>query len=223
MAIRVVFAEDNYLLREGLTQLIEAQEELELVGVCSSFDELLTTVEATAPDVVITDIRMPPTGTDEGIRAARHFRESSPSTGVVVLSEYAEPAYVLALLDQGAAGRAYLLKERVSELGQLVAAAREVARGGSVIDPAVVEVLIDGRSRAARSPLRYLTVREGEILGEMAQGKTNAAIGSTLGVSERAVERHINSIFSKLGISEEANVNRRVKAVLLFLFDGDLA
>ncbi len=222
MAIRVVFAEDNYLLREGLTRLIEAQEELELVGACSSFDELLATIEVTAPDVVITDIRMPPTGTDEGIRAARQLRESSPSIGVVVLSEYAEPAYVLALLDQGAAGRAYLLKERVSDLGQLVAAAREVARGGSVIDPAVVEVLIDGRSRAARSPLRYLTVREGEILGEMAQGKTNAAIGSTLGVSERAVERHINSIFSKLGISEEANVNRRVKAVLLFLFDGDV-
>ncbi len=222
MVIRVVFAEDNYLLREGLTRLIEAQEELELVGACSSFDELLATIEVTAPDVVITDIRMPPTGTDEGIRAARQLRESSPSIGVVVLSEYAEPAYVLALLDQGAAGRAYLLKQRVSELGQLVAAAREVARGGSVIDPAVVEVLIDGRSRAARSPLRYLTVREGEILGEMAQGKTNAAIGSTLGVSERAVERHINSIFSKLGISEEANVNRRVKAVLLFLFDGDV-
>lgn len=218
-----MFAEDNYLLREGLARLIEAQAELELVGVCSSFDELLATIEVTAPDVVITDIRMPPTGTDEGIRAAQHLRESSPSTGVVVLSEYAEPAYVLALLDQGAAGRAYLLKERVSELGQLVAAAREVARGGSVIDPAVVEVLIEGRSRAARSPLRYLTVREGEILGEMAQGKTNAAIGSMLGISERAVERHINSIFSKLGISEEANVNRRVKAVLLFLFDGDLA
>ncbi len=222
MAIRVVLAEDNYLLREGLTRLVKARAELDLVGACSHFDELLATLEEAVPDVVITDIRMPPTGTDEGIRAAEHLRESSPSTGVVVLSEYAEPAYVLALFEHGAKGRAYLLKDRVSDMDQLVAAAREVAGGGSVIDPTVVEVLVDARSRAERSPLRHLTARETELLGEIAQGRNNAAIASKLSLSERAVEKHTNSIFSKLGLSQEADVNRRVKAVLLFLADRDV-
>ena len=223
MAIRIVLAEDNYLLREGLTRLIQAQPELELVGACGHFDELLSTVDATEPDVVVTDIRMPPTGTNEGIRAAEHFRESRPTTGVVVLSQYADPGYALALLEHGAARRAYLLKERVSDVAQLVAAVREVATGGSVIDPVVVEALVEARSRAARSPLRHLTVRESEILSEMAQGKNNAAIASTLGLSDRAVEKHTNSIFSKLGLTQEVDVNRRVKAVLLFLADKDVA
>ncbi|MDQ3980137.1 MAG: response regulator transcription factor [Actinomycetota bacterium] len=217
MPIRIVFAEDNYLLREGLSRLIQAQPELELVGTATRFDELLASVEATSPDVVITDIRMPPTGKDEGIRAAERLRDTHPGTGVVVLSQYAEPSYALSLLERGSGGRAYLLKERVSDVGQLVEAVRQVSQGGSVIDPAVVEVLVTARSRAARSPLRYLTPREREILSEMAQGKNNAAIAGALSLTDRAVEKHINSIFAKLGLTQEADINRRVKAVLLFL------
>jgi DNA-binding NarL/FixJ family response regulator len=221
--IRIVFAEDNYLLREGLSRLIQAQPELELVGTATRFDELLASVEAMSPDVVITDIRMPPTGKDEGIRAAERLRDTHPGTGVVVLSQYAEPSYALSLLERGSGGRAYLLKERVSDVGQLVEAVRQVSQGGSVIDPAVVEVLVTARSRAARSPLRYLTPREREILGEMAQGKNNAAIAGALSLTDRAVEKHINSIFAKLGLTQEADVNRRVKAVLLFLADDRTA
>ena len=219
MAIRVVFAEDNYLLREGMTRLIQAQPDLELLGTCTHLDELLATVDETSPDVVITDIRMPPTGRDEGIRAAERLRDTHPETGVVVLSQYAEPGYALALLERGAGGRAYLLKERVSDVGQLVEAVRQVAAGGSVIDPTVVEVLVAARSHAARSPLRHLTLRETEILAEMAQGRNNAAIAAALNLTDRAVEKHINSIFAKLGLSQEGDINRRVKAVLLFLAD----
>ncbi len=219
MAIRVVVAEDNYLVREGIKRLVEAQAELELVGTCADLDALMAAVQEHSPDVVLTDIRMPPTGTDEGIRAAALLRERSPATGVVVLSQYSTPAYALALLEGGAAGRAYLLKERLSEAEQLMTAIREVVEGGSVIDPAVVESLVSARSRGPRSPLHHLTPREGEVLSEMAQGKNNAAIAASLFVSERAVEKHINSIFSKLGLSEDHDVNRRVKAVLLFLSD----
>jgi DNA-binding NarL/FixJ family response regulator len=217
--IRVVLAEDNVLLREGVARLIESESELDLVASCGDYDELLEAIEREKPDVVLTDIRMPPTGTDEGIRAAAHLRRTRPDVGVVVLSQYAEPAYALALLEEGSEGRAYLLKERVSDVDQLLGAIREVARGGSFIDPKVVEVLVEARSRAARSPLGRLTPRETEILGEMAQGKNNAAIASALVLSERAVEKHINSIFSKLGLGEEADTHRRVKAVLLFLAD----
>ena len=217
MPIRVVFAEDNYLLREGLSRLIESQPELELVGTATRLDELLSTVDATDPDVVITDIRMPPTGKDEGIRAAERLRDTHPKTGVVVLSQYAEPSYALTLLERGSGGRAYLLKERVSDVGQLVEAVRQVSQGGSVIDPAVVEVLVTSRSRAARSPLRHLTPREREILAEMARGRNNAAMAAALNLTDRAVEKHINSIFAKLSLTQEADINRRVKAVLLFL------
>ncbi len=216
MAIRLVLAEDNYLVREGVRQLIESVDELELVAVCADLGSLLRAVDEFNPDVVLTDIRMPPTGTDEGIRAAEGFRESHPALGVVVLSQYAESAYALALLEKGAAGRAYLLKERVSDVQQLVGAIREVAGGGSVIDPTVVGELIAARSRRP-SPLQELTPRETEVLAQLAQGKNNAAIAATLFLSDRAVEKHINSIFSKLGLSEEANVHRRVKAALLFL------
>jgi DNA-binding NarL/FixJ family response regulator len=163
---------------------------------------------------------MPPTGTDEGIQAANGLRESHPKVGVVVLSQYAEPAYALALLADGAAGRAYLLKERVSDVDDLLAAVRTVAEGGSVIDPKVVEQLVSANTRRAPSDLDRLTPREREILGEMAQGKSNAAIAATLSLSERAVEKHSNSIFSKLGLSEERDVNRRVKAVLMWLSEG---
>ncbi|HWC10718.1 MAG TPA: response regulator transcription factor [Acidimicrobiales bacterium] len=216
MPIRMVLAEDNYLLREGVSRLIEAQPELELVAVCEDFDSLIAAVEPHKPDVVLTDIRMPPTGTDEGIRAADHVRRMLPDAGVVVLSQYADPQYALEFLQKGSRGRGYLLKERVSDLEQLLVAIQEVARGGSVIDPKVIDALVAARSRTP-SPLRDLTVRETEVLSEMAQGKNNAAIAASLVLSERAVEKHINSLFSKLGLSEEPDVNRRVKAVLLFL------
>jgi DNA-binding NarL/FixJ family response regulator len=217
--IRLVFADDNYLLREGVKQLIETQPELELVATCTDFDTLLAAVDSHRPDVVITDIRMPPTGTDEGIRAAERIRAAHPNIGVVVLSQYVEPEYALALLEKGAAGRAYLLKERVSDIDQLVTAIREVARGGSVIDSKVVEALIAARNRKPDSPLRDLTPREREVLAAMAEGKNNAAIAGRLFLTERAVEKHINSIFSKLGLAEEKDTHRRVKAALLYLSD----
>jgi DNA-binding NarL/FixJ family response regulator len=215
--IRVVIAEDNYLLREGLVQLLSAADEVELVGACGDLPALERAIEDESPDVVITDIRMPPTGTDEGLRAADRLRRERPDVGVVVLSSFAEPEYALALLENGAAGRAYLLKERVSDLGQLVAAVREVARGGSVIDPRVVEVLVAARTAAKDSPLTQLTPRETEVLAEVAQGKNNAGIAASLSLTDRAVEKHINSIFSKLDLSEEPDTHRRVKATLVYL------
>jgi DNA-binding NarL/FixJ family response regulator len=217
MAVRIVLAEDNYLVREGVRTLVETEPDLDVVAVCEDYDTLLAAVEAEHPDVVVTDIRMPPTGTDEGIRAAELLREQHPEMGVVLLSQYSEPAYALAFLDGGSKGRAYLLKERVSDIGQLAAAIREVAGGGSVIDPEVVDALVSARAKPADSPLHRLTAREGEILSEMAQGKNNAAVAASLVLSERAVEKHINSIFSKLALSQEPDVHRRVKAVLLFL------
>jgi DNA-binding NarL/FixJ family response regulator len=215
--LRVVVAEDHYLVREGVVRLLDAQDGVEVVGSCEDLDGLYAAVDAARPDVVLTDIRMPPTGTDEGLRAAAELRERHPDVGVVVLSQYAEPAYALALLEGGSAGRAYLLKERVSDVGQLLRAIREVAAGGSTIDPRVVEALVDARSRRRESPLKRLTPREGEVLAEMAQGRNNAGIAGALGLSERAVEKHINSVFSKLGLSAEPDVHRRVKAVILYL------
>ena len=217
MGLRIVLAEDNYLVREGVEKLINSEPDLEVAAACADYDALLRAVAAERPDVVVTDIRMPPTGTDEGIRAANELRSAHPDLGVVVLSQYSEPSYALDFLESGSKGRAYLLKERVSDIGQLAQAIREVARGGSVIDPEVVDALVAARSRAADSPLRVLTPRETEILGEMAQGKNNAAVAASLVLSERAVEKHINSIFSKLALSQEPDVHRRVKAVLLFL------
>jgi DNA-binding NarL/FixJ family response regulator len=217
MPIRVVVAEDNTLLRDGLTRLIDADPELELAGTCGTLDELLATTTEVKPDVVLTDIRMPPTGTDEGIRAAAAIRESAPHIGVVVLSQFASPAYALSLLDSGSEGRAYLLKDRVANVDDVLDAIRTVANGGSVIDPKVVEELVSARRRAEKSPLDFLTPRERETLDEMATGKSNAAIAAVLVLSERAVEKHINSIFSKLNLTEEPDVNRRVKAVLLYL------
>jgi len=221
MAVRIVLAEDNYLVREGVRTLVDTEADLEVVGVCEDYDSLIAAVEEQKPDVVVTDIRMPPTGTDEGIRAAEVLRVSHPDMGVVVLSQYSEPAYALAFLDGGSKGRAYLLKERVSDIGQLASAIREVAAGGSVIDPEVVDALVAARAKPADSPLHRLTAREGEILSEMAQGKNNAAVAASLVLSERAVEKHINSIFSKLALSQEPDVHRRVKAVLLFLSTQD--
>jgi DNA-binding NarL/FixJ family response regulator len=217
--IRVVVAEDNYLVREAVVRLLDSSSEIEIAGACEDFDDLIATVEREHPDVVVTDIRMPPTGTDEGVRAAKQLRRDHPEIGVVVLSQYIEPEYALQLLDTGSERRAYLLKERVSDVDQLLRAIEEVARGGSVIDPKVVEALVTARSRRADSRLEFLTPREQEVLAEMAQGRNNAAVASALGLSERAVEKHINSVFSKLGLSQEPDVNRRVKAVLLYLAD----
>jgi len=217
VTVRVVVAEDSLLVREGIAKLLGTADDIEVVDLVDDLPSLLASVKAAPPDVVLTDIRMPPTGTDEGIRAAAELRESHPGVGVVVLSQYVEPTYALELLEGGSERRAYLLKERLSDADQLVRAIREVAAGGSVVDPKVVESLVAARSRTKESPLDRLTPREREVLAEIAQGKNNAAVASALVLSERAVEKHINSLFSKLGLSEEPEVHRRVKAVLLYL------
>ncbi|MFN2463532.1 MAG: response regulator [Candidatus Dormibacteria bacterium] len=217
MGIRVVLAEDNYLVREGIRQLLEEEDGIELVATCEDLESLNRAVLEHRPDVLLTDIRMPPTGTDEGLQVAHQLRRDSPGTGVVVLSQFVEADYALALLENGAAGRAYLLKERVSDVGQLRYAIEEVNRGGSVIDPRVVEALVEARAGRADSPLDSLTPREREVLAEVAQGRNNAAIAAALFLTERAVEKHINSIFSKLGLGEEPDVHRRVKATLVYL------
>jgi DNA-binding NarL/FixJ family response regulator len=219
--IRVVIAEDSYLIREVLTTALNESDEVELVAICSNGKELRTAVENWHPDVVMTDIRMPPSRTDEGIRVAADLRESAPDTGVVVLSQYAEPSYALALLEKGTGGRAYLLKERISNKHDLIGAIQAVAHGGSVIDPRIVEVLIEARTRAAHSRLSQLTPRERELLAEIATGKSNAAIADSLVLTKRAVEKHINSIFSKLDLPETDDVSRRVKATLIFLSDEE--
>jgi DNA-binding NarL/FixJ family response regulator len=216
-SVRVVLAEDNALLRQGVEKLIDHQEGLELVGTANDLPGLLALVEHVEPDVVVTDIRMPPTGTDEGVRAAAHLREHRPGIGVVVLSQYANPEYAMALLADGSARRAYLLKDSVAGVDELVRAIRTVAGGGSVVDPAVVDALVGASTPRRPSDLDRLTARETETLSEMALGKNNAAIAASLYLSERAVEKHTNAIFSKLGLTEEADVNRRVKAVLIYL------
>ena len=222
MPLRVVIAEDNFLIREGVRELLASDPDVDVVAACGDMDALIEAVAREKPDVVLTDIRMPPTDSDEGIRAAEKLRDTDPDLGVVVLSQYDEPDYALALLERGARGRGYLLKQRVSDLDQLVGALREVSRGGSVIDPLIVEGLVAARSKAA-SPLDQLTAREREVLSEMAQGKNNAAIAAALTLTERAIERHITAIFSKLGLSQEKDVHRRVKAVLLFLSESSSA
>jgi DNA-binding NarL/FixJ family response regulator len=217
VAIRLVLAEDSFLVREGIRRLLETQPQLEVVATCGDLDSLLRAVEAQDPDVVLTDIRMPPGGRDEGVQAAQRLRETSPEVGVVVLSQYSEPEYALALLESGSEGRGYLLKERVEDLEQLVSAIRTVAEGGSVIDPKVVETLVAARTAGERSIIAELTPRERDVMRAMAQGKNNAAIAESLVITERSVEKYVHSIFAKLGIAWEENVHRRVKAVLLFL------
>ena len=220
MPIRLVLAEDHYLLREGTRRLLETQPELELAAVCGDLDSLLAAVDTERPDVVLTDIRMPPTGTDEGIRAATQLRVTHPDVGVVVLSQYAQPAYALALLEGGTARRAYLLKEHIDDVEQLVSAIRAVASGGSLIDPKVVEGLVAGKARLRDSPLNNLTPRERDVLREMAEGKNNAAIAQALFLTERSVEKVIHSIFLKLGLAWETSLHKRVKAVVLYLGEG---
>ncbi len=216
MKIRVVLAEDNALLRHGLVRLIDGTEDLSLVGAAPDLPTLTALIDEHDPDVVVTDIRMPPTNSDEGLSVAADLRVRKPETGVILLSQYAEAQYALTLLADGTARRGYLLKERVADGDELAEAVRRVADGGSVIDPTVIEGLVAAQ-RAKPSELDALTPRELEVLGEMAQGKSNASIAAALVLSERAIEKHTNSIFSKLGLSEERDLNRRVSAVLVYL------
>jgi DNA-binding NarL/FixJ family response regulator len=221
VAVRVVIAEDSLIVREGIQELLASSPTTDVVAACEDVDSLLEAVETHSPDVVLTDIRMPPSRTDEGIQVATDLRESHPGLGVVVLSQYSEPAYVLRLLESGSDRRGYLLKERVHNRGELVSAIDAVAQGGSVIDPKIVEVLVEARARTARSPLSELTSREREVLSEIAEGKSNVAIAESLVLSKRAVEKHINSIFMKLGLAAASDdVSKRVKATLLFLAEG---
>jgi DNA-binding NarL/FixJ family response regulator len=221
MPIRLVLADDHYLVREGLRRLLELEPELEVAAACGDLGSLLAAVDAERPDVVVTDIRMPPGDGDEGIQAAERLRETNPRMGVVVLSQYANPSYALALLEAGSARRGYLLKERVEDLDQLVSAIRAVAAGGSVIDPKVVEALVAQNARGENSPLNQLTQRELDVLREMAAGKNNAAIAETLFLTERSVEKVIHSIFLKLGLTWETAVHKRVKAVILYLAESE--
>ena len=215
MPLRVVVADDNYLVRQGLTSLLAEVDVIDVVATADDLDSLIRSVAENSPDAVLTDIRMPPTSTNEGIEAAKRIRSEHPGVGVVVLSQYVEEDYVFALLADGVAGMGYLLKERVNDLDELVRALHEVARGGSVLDPVVVEALL--ARRGSDGPLLGLTDREREVLQAMATGRNNATIAKSLFMSDRAVEKHIGSVFQKLGLVDEHEVSRRVMAVLLYL------
>jgi DNA-binding NarL/FixJ family response regulator len=217
VTIRVAVAEDNLLVREGLERLLGLQADVEVVATCPDLDSLLAAVDDARPDVVVTDIRMPPAHTNEGIQAALRLREDRPEVGVVVLSQFSDPGYALALLEGGSERRAYLLKDRIDDVDQLVGAVRAVAGGGSVVDPKVVDALVAARGGGSDSPLDELTPRELDVLREMAQGKNNAAIAETLVLSERSVEKYVHAIFAKFGLAWEDSIHRRVKAVLLYL------
>jgi DNA-binding NarL/FixJ family response regulator len=221
MTLRLVVAEDNLLVREGLLALLSTFDELDLVATCGSADELLAAVAEHDPDVVLTDIRMPPTHTDEGIQVARALRTSAPRVGVVVLSQFVEPAYALDLLADGTSRRGYVLKDHVDDIDRLVLAMQTVAAGGSYVDDAVIDALVRGRARATGSPLAALSPRETEVLSEIATGRTNTAIARVLGISEHAIEKHTSAIFAKLGLGDAEDLNRRVAAVLLFLAGRD--
>lgn len=215
MPLRVVFADDNYLTRQGVCALLDEAQGIEVTGTATDLESLMRAVDELAPDVVLTDIRMPPTQTDEGIRAAKRIRVEHPGVGVVVLSQYVEEDYAFELLSEGAAGVGYLLKERVGDLEELSRALHEVGRGGSVLDPLVIEALLE--RRGTDGPLLGLTDRERAVLHEMATGRNNATIAKTLFLSDRAVEKHIGSVFQKLGLVDEHEVSRRVMAVLAYL------
>jgi DNA-binding NarL/FixJ family response regulator len=218
--IRVAVAEDNLLVREGLERLLDLQADVAVVASCADLDALMDAVDEHAPDVVVTDIRMPPAHSDEGIQAAIRLRDERPEIGVVVLSQFSDPGYALALLEGGSERRAYLLKDRIDDVEQLVGAVRTVAAGGSVVDPKVVEALVTARGDGD-SPLDELTPRELDVLREMAQGRNNAAIAETLVLSERSVEKYVHGIFAKFGLAWEDSIHRRVKAVLLYLAAQD--
>ena len=208
-------------MREGVCQLLSVDPSVEIVAAVGDADSLRDACLRHEPAVVLTDIRMPPTHSDEGIRLAGELRDSQPGVGVVVLSQYADPLYALALLDRGSDRRAYLLKERVHNRAELMAAIRAVADGGSMVDPKIVDSLVSARGRAERSPLNELTAREREVLSEIAKGQSNTAIAETLFLTKRAVEKHINSIFLKLGLAAAQDVSKRVTAALMFLADAD--
>jgi DNA-binding NarL/FixJ family response regulator len=218
----VVVADDSYIIREFLTETLAAAQDVDLLAVCTTRPELQSAISLWHPDVVLTDIRMPPFGADEGIRVAAELRDSEPAMGVVVLSQYAEPAYALALLGEGTGRRAYLLKDRIRNRQELLDAILTVAAGGSVIDPAIVDVLIQAGVRSSQSKVAQLTPRERELLAEIAAGKSNGAIAASLFLTKRAVEKHVNSIFSKLSLPESDDVSRRVKAALIYLSEERL-
>jgi DNA-binding NarL/FixJ family response regulator len=221
MTLRVAIAEDSYLVREAVRQLLERASEIEVVAVCEDTESLLEAVDRETPDVVVSDIWMPPFRGDDGIRVAAGLRETHPSVGVVILSQYADPGLALELFESGSEGRAYLLKERVGDRGELVEAIQAVAERRSVVDAKIIDLLIAQRARSAASPLDELTVREREVLAEVARGKSNAAIAGSLFLTKRAVEKHINAIFMKLNLRESADTSRRVKAALIYLADVD--
>ncbi len=222
-AIRIVIADDAFVIRQGLESTLAAEPDIEVVGVCSNGNELIDAIAARNPDIVIADIRMPPSGDGEGIRIAARLRETHPDLGVVVLSQYVEPAYAVSLLATGTGRRAYLLKDRIRDRSELLRAIRSVAAGGSVVDPAVVDALIASRVHLTDSRLQDLTPREREILARIAEGKSNAAIAAELVLTKRAVEKHVNSIFAKLNLPSPEDVSRRVAAALLFLDDKRFA
>jgi DNA-binding NarL/FixJ family response regulator len=215
--IRVLVADDSYLVREAIAHLLEAEPGFEVVATVEDGEALVAAVETERPDVVLTDIRMPPSGDDEGIIVANRLRRTHPELGVVVVSQYADARYGLALLEAGSDRRAYLLKERLQDRRQLTAALQAVVDGGSVVDSKVVEALIAARAGGENSPLAELTQRELEILSGIAEGKSNQAIADDLRLTKRAVEKHINAIFLKLGLSRAQDVSRRVKAALIYL------
>jgi DNA-binding NarL/FixJ family response regulator len=219
MSLRVALGEDSLLVREGIQQLLAVDPEIEIVAAAADLPSLRAACERERPHVVVTDIRMPPTSTDEGIQLAAELRDVDPTIGVVVLSQFSDPIYALALLERGSDRRAYLLKERVHNRAELMAAIRAVAGGGAMIDPKIVEALVRARSRGARSPLNDLTAREREVLSEIAQAKSNAAIAGSLFLTKRAVEKHINAIFLKLNLADAEDSSKRVKATLMFLSD----
>jgi DNA-binding NarL/FixJ family response regulator len=219
-ALQVVFADDNYLVREGVSGLLAESDSVEVMDSVADPQSLLKVVGELQPHAVLTDIRMPPTFTNEGIVAAKRIRTEHPKTGVVVLSQYVEADDVFELLEEGVSGLGYLLKERVSDLDELIRALHEVARGGSALDPKVVEGLLARGTSESTSPLLGLTDRERAVLAEMATGRSNAMIAKTLYMSVRAVEKHISAIFQKLDLVDEGEVNRRVLAVLAFLGAG---
>ena len=221
MPVAIALADDSLIVREGVAQILAGEPEMQVVASCGDLPSVMAAVETERPDVVVTDIRMPPTSTDEGIRLATLLREKHPDIGVVVLSNYAEPAYALALLESGSEGRAYLLKERVHDRAQLVGAIESVAAGGSLLDSKIIEPLVAAKVHLERSPLAGLTGRERDVLAEIATGKSNAAIADSLVLTKRAVEKHINSIFLKLNLSYAEDVSKRVTATLLFLAETD--
>jgi DNA-binding NarL/FixJ family response regulator len=219
MSIRVILAEDDFLMREGIRRVLEAVPDVTVVAECGDGDELLAAIDENAPDVVLTDVRMPPSGADEGIRIATRLRTTHPTVGVVVLSQFAQPEYALALLEHGSHRRAYLLKERIQDRSAIAAAIRDVAHGGSAFDAKVVDALLSAQRAEESFPLRTLTPREREVLAEVAQGKSNAAIAESLVLTKSAIEKHINSIFGKLGLTGAQDISSRVKAALMFLDD----